>query len=90
MTTLYSVPQVDEDDAPPARPRTPRRIRSFTPEDRFAAVGSVLASLALVDVAYLHIFYFISSKTLNIFSLTSLSEPLKLFTMMEKQSSRPL
>ena len=58
MTTLYSVPQVDEDDAPPARPRTPRRIRSSTPEDRFAAVGSVLASLALVYVAYLHIFYF--------------------------------
>jgi phosphate transport system permease protein len=58
VTTLYSVPQVDEDDAPPARPRTPRRIRSFTPEDRFAAVGSVLASLALVYVAYLHIFYF--------------------------------
>ena len=34
--------------------------------------------------------YFNSSSTLNIFCFTPLDEPLKLFTIMEKQSSRPL
>jgi phosphate transport system permease protein len=33
-------------------------MRSFTAEDRFAAIGSVLASLALVYVGYLHVLYF--------------------------------
>jgi phosphate transport system permease protein len=55
-TTLHVVPEVSEDDAPPRR--TPRRIRAFTAEDRFAAVGSFLASLALVYIGYLHILYF--------------------------------
>jgi len=57
MTVLYSMPQIEGDDAPPI-PHTPRRIRRFTAEDRFALVGAVLASLALVYVGYLHIFYF--------------------------------
>ena len=57
MTTLYAVPTIADDDAPTVR-RTPRRIRKFTAEDRFAAIGSLLASFALVYVGYLHILYF--------------------------------
>jgi phosphate transport system permease protein len=57
VTTLYAVPTIADDDAPTVR-RTPRRIRKFTAEDRFAAIGSLLASFALVYVGYLHILYF--------------------------------
>ena len=58
MTTLYAVPPVAEADTPRPAPRTPRRIRRFTAEDRFAAIGSFLGSLALVYIGYLHILYF--------------------------------
>ncbi len=57
VTTLHAVKMDPEDDAPP-RLRRPRRVRSFTAEDRFAVIGSVLASFALVYVGYGHILYF--------------------------------
>jgi phosphate transport system permease protein len=57
VTTLHAVETVPEDDAPP-RIRRPRRVRAFTAEDRFAVIGSVLASFALVYVGYGHILYF--------------------------------
>ncbi|MFZ0248344.1 MAG: hypothetical protein WAL61_00245, partial [Acidimicrobiales bacterium] len=58
MTILHAVPPLATENAPPPVRRTPRRIRRYTAEDRFAAVGSFLASFALVYVGYLHILYF--------------------------------
>ncbi len=39
----------------PTKPREIRRVRSYTPDDWVALIGSVLSSLALCVVGYLHI-----------------------------------
>jgi len=45
--------------ASPARQRrSPRRVRSYTADDWFSLLGSLLASFALVTVGYLHILDF--------------------------------
>lgn len=54
MTTLESAPP-RRLSTPPGRKPVPRKLRSFTADDRMALVGSLLSSLALVTVGYEHL-----------------------------------
>ncbi len=69
MTVLEAPPRVATSDRgtpparpdrhePPVQPPRPRRVRALTGEDVIALVGSLLASLALVTIGYLHILDF--------------------------------
>ena len=54
MVALHVVETV-EPSTEPAKKRTPRKIRSFTIDDWFSVIGSLLSSLALVWIVYDHI-----------------------------------
>jgi phosphate transport system permease protein len=53
--TLLRVVGTGDQPAPPARKRTPRKVRIFTAEDWVSLVGSVCSSFALVVIGYEHI-----------------------------------
>jgi phosphate transport system permease protein len=54
MTTTTIAPAAAEQRAPKGRP-VPRKIRSLTFDDWMSLAGSILSSLALVDVVYEHV-----------------------------------